>query len=67
MEGELTVLEERVEGILGLCHRLHAENQALRNQIAGLEDERRRLSDKIDAAATRLEELMEHLPNEVAA
>jgi len=62
MEGELTQLEEGVEQVLALCHRLQAENQALRGQISDLESERRRLSDKIGAAAKRLEELMEHLP-----
>ncbi len=36
-----------------------SENQSLRGQISELESERRRLSDKIGAAAKRLEELKE--------
>lgn len=62
MEAELTQLEDRVEQVLALCHRLKAENQSLRGLISELESERRRLSDKIDAAAKRLEELKEHIP-----
>lgn len=62
MEAELTQLEDRVEQVLALCHRLNAENQSLRGQVSELESERRRLSDKIGAAAKRLEELKEHIP-----
>ena len=62
MEGELSELEVRVEQVLALCHRLIAENGALRAQVAGLENERSRLTAKIGAAAEQIEELMERLP-----
>lgn len=62
METELTQLEDRVDQVLALCQRLNVENQSLRGQVSELESERRRLSDKIGAAAKRLEELKELIP-----
>ena len=64
MKGDLTALEHKVEQFLAFCQSLRAENQALRSRVAGLEDERQALVDKIDTARTRLEALMERLPEE---
>ena len=64
MKGDLTALEHKVEQFLAFCQSLRAENQALRSRVAGLEDERQALVDKIDSARTRLEALMERLPEE---
>jgi cell division protein ZapB len=62
MERELLGLEERIEQFIALCQNLRAENQALRTQVAGLEAERNRLREKIEAACMRLEALMERIP-----
>ena len=62
MKGDLTALENKIEQFLAFCQSLRAENQALRSRVAGLEDERQLLVDKIDTARTRLEALMERLP-----
>ena len=64
MKGDLTVLEDKIEQFLAFCQSLRAENQALRSRVAGLEDERRSLVDKIDTARARLEALMAKLPEE---
>ena len=62
MDRELFALEERIEQFITLCQNLRAENQALRTRLAGLEVERKRLNEKIEAACTRLEALMERVP-----
>lgn len=62
MEQELLALEERIEQFITLCRNLRAENQELRTRVAGLETERNRLNEKIEAACARLEALMARLP-----
>lgn len=64
MDSELLDLEERIEHFIALCQNLRAENQELRTRVAGLEAERKRLNDKIDAACARLASLMEGIPTE---
>jgi cell division protein ZapB len=64
MDAELTALEERIRQFAGFCVRLRDENQHLRSQLASLEGENRRLSDKVDAARTRLEVLVKRIPEE---
>ncbi len=60
----LDPLENRVDQLLSLCGSLRAENEDLRSRVAGLEADKAALKKKIDVAATRLENLMEHLPAE---
>jgi cell division protein ZapB len=62
MNGELLELEDKVGQMLALCQSLRAENQELRARVAGLEGDRRKLSDRVAAAAGRLETLMARLP-----
>ena len=64
MSGDLIALERKIEQFLAFCQRLRAENQALRSRVAGLEVEREVLVDKIDTARTRLEALMQRMPEE---
>ncbi len=64
MKGDLTALEQKIEQFLAFCQSLRAENQALRSRVAGLEEERQLLVDKIDSARARLEALMETLPEQ---
>jgi len=58
METEIQSLEERVRQTADLCKRLRAENMELRQRVAVLENDNRRLQGKIDAAAQRLELLI---------
>lgn len=62
MNAELAQLEHAVDQVLALCQSLRADNHELRARVAGLEAERRRLIDRLDAARTRLESLVEKLP-----
>ena len=64
MDRELFALEERIEQFITLCQNLRAENQELRTRVASLEVERNRLNEKIETACTRLEALMERVPEQ---
>jgi cell division protein ZapB len=62
MDDSLDALDKKVDQVLAWCRSLRDENLALRNRVAGLEGENRQLLEKINAARTRLEGLMERLP-----
>ena len=64
MDRDLFALEERIEQFITLCQNLRAENQELRTRVASLEVERNRLNEKIETACTRLESLMERMPEQ---
>jgi cell division protein ZapB len=60
----LDALESRIDRLLSVCASLRTENEALRVRVVGLESDKQSLQHKIDATATRLEALMERLPEE---
>lgn len=62
METELKALEEKINQFVKLCHRQRSENIQLRQQLAGATSENKHLSEKINAATTRLESLLTQLP-----
>ena len=64
MDAELRSLESKLEQFVELCHKLRADNQELRQQLALAIDQRRRLEEKIDSATARLETLLSQLPAE---
>jgi len=64
MKSDLIALEQKIEQFLAFCQGLRAENQALRSRVAGLEDERQKLLNKIDTARNRLEALLVRLPED---
>jgi cell division protein ZapB len=64
MDAELRSLESKLEQFVELCHKLRADNQQLRQQLALAVDQRRRLEEKIDSATARLETLLSQLPAE---
>ena len=61
---DLGALEKKLEQFLAFCEGLRAENRALRQRVAGLEDECKSLGAKIDTARDRLEALMDRMPVE---
>lgn len=64
MSISLDALEHKVAQVLSVCGSLRAENEDLRVRVASLEAEKAALTAKIEATRTRLEILMERLPEE---
>jgi len=62
MDAELAALEDKIRQATSLCRRLRDENRDLRLQVAALEHDRRNLSEKIDGARSRLEGLLQRIP-----
>ena len=62
MESDLAALEERIRQTVLLAGRLRAENVDLRQRIANLETDNKRLAEKVDNATVRLEALLKQIP-----
>ena len=62
MEETLSALEDRVRLAADLCQRLRTENNDLRQQVAHLHNDNKRLTDKISVAKERLEGLLQQIP-----
>jgi uncharacterized protein (TIGR02449 family) len=62
MVNELNALEGKVVQIASLCRTLLAENDALRQQIATLEAEKKGLAERMATACQRIEQLAQRLP-----
>ncbi|GIX29096.1 MAG: hypothetical protein KatS3mg123_2977 [Burkholderiales bacterium] len=66
MDAELTALDEKIAQLVELCQRLRTQNSELRQKVAALEDENKRLRDRMAKARARLEGLVEKLPEEIS-
>ncbi|MCC6532413.1 MAG: hypothetical protein IT531_07690 [Burkholderiales bacterium] len=64
MDPDLKILEERVGQLIELTQRLREQNRDLRQQLAQASNDNKRLGEKVDAAKTRLETLLAHLPED---
>lgn len=64
MNKQLDALQGKVAQVVNLCHSLRAENQELRARLAGAEEERLRLVQRMDEARERLESLVGEMPEE---
>ncbi len=64
MEAELKSLEDKLGQIVKLCRQLREENHQLRQEVATALHVQRQLTDKIGGATTRLEALLQHLPED---
>jgi cell division protein ZapB len=64
MDSELKSLEDKIGQFVELCQRLRADNQELRQQLASAVSQSKRLEEKINGAAARLETLLSQLPAE---
>ena len=62
MEAEFKSLEAKVAQFVSLCERLRAENIDLRKELAAAQNDAKRLTDKIDGAKVKLENLLSRLP-----
>lgn len=64
MQVELDTLEEKLAQLVHLTQRLRAENVRLRQELAQALSQNRLYSDKIQSASSRLEQLLEQLPED---
>ena len=64
MEAELNSLDEKINQLVQLCHRLRTDNHDLRQQLAAAQNESKQLTDKIESARARLENLLTRLPED---
>ncbi len=62
MEAELTTLDEKISQLVQLTLELRKDNSRLRQDLASIEVENKRLSGKVDMAKTRLEALLNQIP-----
>jgi len=62
MQAEMKALEDKVAQIVQVCRQLRAENMQLRQQLAAAQNDSKRLGDKIQGAQSRLEALLERIP-----
>ena len=62
MDSELQTLEDRIRQTAEVAIRMRAENIDLRQRIAALENDNKRLAEKVVVAAARLEALLKKLP-----
>ena len=62
MQAEMKALEDKVAQIVQVCRRLRAENMQLRQQLAMAQNDGKRMGEKILGAQSRLEALLEHIP-----
>ena len=62
MDAELAALEDRIRQAVELCQRLRGENTDLRQRLAKLESDNKRLAEKINGARERLEGLLRQIP-----
>ena len=62
MVNELNALESKIAQVASLCRTLRAENAQLRQQLAVAEVDKKGLTERMDAARVRLEQLANQLP-----
>ena len=62
MVNELNALESKIAQVTSLCRTLRAENAQLRQQLAVAEVDKKGLTERMDAARARLEQLAGQLP-----
>jgi cell division protein ZapB len=62
MEIELNALETKIRQMAQLCQNLRAENQKLRQQVAALGGNNKVLSERMIYARTRMESLLQKIP-----
>ncbi|WP_439107714.1 TIGR02449 family protein [Congregibacter sp.] len=63
----LKTLEDKIDQLIGLCAQLNLENQALKKENLGFQQERRDLIAKNDLARARVEATLQRLRSMEAA
>ena len=66
MEADLKALELKLTQFVQLCQQLRVDNQQLRQQLASAMSDNKQLAEKIRTATSRLENLLNQIPEEEA-
>lgn len=64
MEADLKALEDKLKQLIALCQSLREENLELRQDLAQAQDDVKQLKDNMLQAGTKLEALLQRLPEE---
>jgi regulator of replication initiation timing len=62
MDSDLVGLEQKVAALLADYHRLRAENESLKRELARAQEQQRALAARMAAATARLDSLLQQLP-----
>ena len=63
MEAELNALDDKVTQLAQLCQKLRKDNNQLRQQLVTAQGESKRLAEKVNTATSRLEGLLNQIPD----
>ena len=64
MEAELKTLEDKLGQFVEINQRLRDDTQRLRQELASALQRNKQLEEKIDAASSRLEQIVQQIPAE---
>ncbi len=64
MDTELGDFERKVLRLVELCQQLRSDNRRLRQELIESRNEVRRYQERIEGARTRLEKLVEQIPDQ---
>lgn len=67
MEADLKALEHKLAQLIALCQSLRAENLELRQELAQAQADSRQLKHNMTLATSRLQTLLERLPQDQAS
>jgi cell division protein ZapB len=62
MDSELAKLEQKLAVLLADYHRVRAENESLKRELARAQEQQRTLAARMAAATARLDSLLQQLP-----
>ena len=62
MDFELAGLEQKLASLLADYHRIRAENESLKRELGRAQEQYRLLAARMAAATTRLDSLLQQLP-----
>jgi len=63
MEAELTDLDDKISQLAQLTQKLRKDNSQLRQNLALMQSENKRLAEKVNTAKGRLETLLAQIPD----
>ncbi len=64
MDTELGTFEKKLMQLVETCQRLRSDNQRLRQELTESQNEVRKFQERLEGARTRLEKLVEQIPDQ---